>query len=157
VAPRRIVYLAHTPQFFPFGAESWHPDPRATEIVRSARAVVAIGHSTAVYIEKSAGVHPVVVHPPIYGRPPFARLGCFDRGSVLMINPCQVKGIGIFLDLARQFPAVPFAALLGWGATAADRLALASLENIQIFESVDHIEDALRNTRILLMPSLWYE
>src|SRR5919205_298806 len=27
----RMVYLAHTPQFFPFGPESWNPDPKATE------------------------------------------------------------------------------------------------------------------------------
>ena len=24
----RVVYLAHTPQFFPFGPASWNPDPR---------------------------------------------------------------------------------------------------------------------------------
>src|SRR5882724_6970260 len=56
VATDRIVYLAHTPQFFPFGAESWNKDPRATEIVQRARAVVAIGHSTAAYIEQATGV-----------------------------------------------------------------------------------------------------
>src|ERR1035441_2148300 len=26
-APGRVVYLAHTPQFFPFGPASWNPDP----------------------------------------------------------------------------------------------------------------------------------
>ncbi len=157
IAPDQIVYLAHTPQFFPFGAESWNPDPRATDIVRAARAVVAIGQSTAAYIEQAIGVHPTVIHPPIYGQPPFTRLGCFERGSVMMINPCQVKGVGIFLELARRFPEFPFAALLGWGTSAADRKALALLENIQLIESVDNIEDALSQARVLLMPSLWYE
>jgi glycosyltransferase involved in cell wall biosynthesis len=157
IVPDRIVYLAHTPQFFPFGAESWNRDPRAAEIVRSARAVVAIGESTGAYIEQAIGVHPAVIHPPIYGQPPFARLGCFDRGSVLMINPCGVKGIGIFLELARQFPDVPFAALQGWGTTAEDRKSLASVMNIQLIESVDDIEEVLSRTRIFLMPSLWYE
>src|SRR6266852_4135636 len=42
-APGRIVYLAHTPQFYPFGPASWNPDPEAASIVRSARAIVAIG------------------------------------------------------------------------------------------------------------------
>jgi glycosyltransferase involved in cell wall biosynthesis len=157
IAPDRIVYLAHTPQFFPFGAESWNADQRSAEIVRTARAVVAIGRSTAAYIEQATGVHPTVVHPPIYGPPPFARLGCFDRGSVLMINPCQVKGIGIFIELARRFPEFPFAALLGWGTSAADRKALQLLKNIQLIESVDDIEEALSQARVLLMPSLWYE
>ncbi len=156
-APDRIVYLAHTPQFFPFGAESWHPDPRATEIVRSARAVVAIGHSMAAYIEQATGVQPAVVHPPIYGMPPFARFGCFDRGSVLMINPCQVKGIGIFIELARVFPDSPFAALVGWGTSTEDRKELALLTNVRVIESVGDIEEVLAETRVLLMPSLWYE
>jgi glycosyltransferase involved in cell wall biosynthesis len=157
IAPDKIVYLAHTPQFFPFGAESWNRDARATEMVRCARAVVAIGRSTAEYIEEATGVHPAVIHPPIYGEPPFARLGCFDRGSVLMINPCQVKGIGIFIELARRFPEYKFQALVGWGTTSDDRKTLALLKNVQLIESVDNIEDALREARVLVMPSLWYE
>ncbi|HEV8040734.1 MAG TPA: glycosyltransferase family 4 protein [Bryobacteraceae bacterium] len=157
VGPDRIVYLAHTPQFFPFGAESWNRDARATEMIRSARAVVAIGHSTAAYIEQATRVNPAVIHPPIYGQPPFARLGCFDRGAVLMINPCQVKGIGIFVELARRFPDYPFAALAGWGTTTADRKALEVPGNVRLIESVDNIEEALAQARVLLMPSLWYE
>jgi glycosyltransferase involved in cell wall biosynthesis len=157
IAPDRIVYLAHTPQFFPFGAESWNPDPRATEMVRLARAVVAIGESIAAYINEATGVSPRIIHPPIYGSPPFVRSGGFDRGSVWMINPCQVKGIAIFLELARRFPEIPFTALQGWGTSAADRTALAQLPNVELIESVDHIEDALSCARVLLMPSLWYE
>lgn len=157
LAPDRVVYLAHTPQFFPFGAESWNRDPRAAEIVRGARALVAIGHSTADYIALAIGVHPAVIHPPIYGQPPFARYGCFDRGSVLMINPCQVKGIGIFIQLARRFPEFSFTALTGWGTTPDDRQALSAVSNIEIVESVRDIEEVLAKTRILLMPSLWYE
>jgi len=162
IAADRIVYLAHTPQFFPFGPESWNPDARATEIIRSARAVVAIGNSTAGYIEQATGVQAAVVHPPIYGQhhygqAPFARLGCFDRGAIMMINPCQVKGIGIFIELARRFPDCLFRALVGWGTNGDDRKALALLKNIQVIESVDNIEEALREARVLLMPSLWYE
>jgi glycosyltransferase involved in cell wall biosynthesis len=156
-APDRIVYLAHTPQFFPFGSESWNPDVRATEMICSARAVVAIGRSTAGYIEQATGVRPAVIHPPIYGHAPFARLGCFDSGAVMMINPCQVKGIGIFVELARRFPDYPFRALAGWATSGDDRKTLESLKNIQVIESVENIEEALREARVLLMPSLWYE
>lgn len=157
VAPDKLVYLAHTPQFFPFGSESWNPSPRATEIVRAARAVVAIGQSSAGYIEEATGVHPAVIHPPIYGDPPFARFGRFDHGSVMMINPCQVKGIGIFLELARRFPEVSFQGLAGWGTSGEDLRAMAQLPNVQVIESVGNIEEALSQARVLLMPSLWYE
>jgi len=157
LAANKIVYLAHTPQFFPFGPESWNPNSRATDMLHAARAVVSIGQSAADYIEQAAGIHPAVIHPPIYGQPPFARLGCFERGSVMMINPCQVKGIGIFGELARRFTEFPFQALVGWGTNGDDRKALALLPNVQIIESVDNIEEALSQASVLLMPSLWYE
>src|SRR5579871_582169 len=32
----RVVYLAHTPQFFPFGPASWNPDPGAAALLERA-------------------------------------------------------------------------------------------------------------------------
>jgi len=64
-APDRIVYLAHTPQFYPFGPASWNPDPQAASIVRSARAIVAIGAHMQGYIREHVGCEAVVIHPPI--------------------------------------------------------------------------------------------
>lgn len=156
-APQRIVYLAHTPQFFPFGPESWNPDPQPAAIVRGARAIVSIGHHMAGYIRQHLGAESVVVHPPIYGAPPFARLAHFEAGSVLMINPCQVKGVGIFVELAQRFPQISFAALSGWGTTTADKAALAAVPNVRLLASVPQIDEVLAQTRVLLMPSLWYE
>src|SRR4029453_14237303 len=54
-APDRLVYLAHTPQFYPFGPASWNPDPQAAAIVRAARGVVAIGHYMRAYIGEHLG------------------------------------------------------------------------------------------------------
>src|SRR5581483_11347032 len=154
-APGRDVYLAHTPQFFPFGPESWNPDPHAAELVRRSAAVVAIGHHVAGYIEHAIGVRPRVVHPPIYGAGPF------ERGAggefVTMINPSAVKGISIFLAVARALPGVDFAALPGWATNVSDRQSLAALANVTMLQPVARIDDFLRRTRVLLMPSLWYE
>lgn len=156
-APDCMVYLAHTPQFYPFGPESWNPDPTATDIVRRARATVAIGHHMGAYIWQHAGVEAAVIHPPIYGAGPWPRFGRFNAGYVLMINPCQVKGITIFRSLAGRFPDVPFAALTGWGTTSHDRASLEKLPNVRLLGSVQDIEEVLSQTRLLLMPSLWYE
>ncbi|MGC4054990.1 MAG: glycosyltransferase [Paludibaculum sp.] len=106
VAPGRIVYLAHTPQFYPFGPESWNRDATGAEIVRNAVSIVAIGHHMAGYIQQHLGREAVVIHPPLYGQPPYRQFGRFGSGYVLMINPCAVKGIGIFLDLAARFPEI---------------------------------------------------
>jgi glycosyltransferase involved in cell wall biosynthesis len=156
-APGRLVYLAHTPQFFPFGPESWNPDPKAASLVREACAIVAIGTHTAGYIKLHLGVEAAVVHPPIYGSPPYPQFADFDHGWLLMINPCAVKGLAIFLDLARRFPQLPFAALAGWGTTSTDRQAMAELPNVRLLETVPGIDEVLSKSRLLLMPSLWYE
>ena len=156
-APGRVVYLAHTPQFFPFGPASWNPDPGATELVTRAAGVVAIGQHTAAYIRQHTGREAVVIHPPIYGSGPFPNLASFDTGLATMVNPCAVKGISIFMALAERFPAYGFGAMPGWGTTAADRVQMAALANIAMLPNCRHIVEFLGRTCILLMPSLWYE
>ncbi len=155
-APGRVVYLAHTPQFFPFGPASWNPEPRAAEMVARAAGIVAIGRHMAAYIERALGRPAAVIHPPIYGAcgagPWPAR-----EGLVLMINPCAVKGLSIFLGAARRLRGVGFGAVPGWGTTAEDLAALRALPNMAILEPARDIEDLLRRARILLAPSLWYE
>lgn len=156
-APGRLVYLAHTPQFFPFGPESWNKDAEATRIVERAAGVVAIGRHMAGYIEKHSQAKAAVVHPPIYGAPPFRRFESFGAELILMINPCIVKGIEIFVELAARFPDQKFGALRGWGTTAADRAELAKHGNIELLGNVRDIEEVMARAKMLLMPSIWYE
>ncbi len=156
-APGRLVYLAHTPQFYPFGPESWHPDEGGAEAVRGAAAVVVIGTHMAGYVERHLGRQARVIHPPMYGEPPYPRFGRYGGGWVLMVNPCAVKGLGIFLALADRFPAIEFAALNGWGTTEVDRAALAARPNTKLLQNVSNIDEVLREARLLLMPSVWYE
>jgi glycosyltransferase involved in cell wall biosynthesis len=156
-APGRVVYLAHTPQFFPFGAESWNPDDRAAEIVKDCAGIVAIGPSMADYIERSIGRRAAVIHPPVYGSGPFPLYHNFERGRVVMLNPSAVKGIEIFLEAAARMPKWEFGAVPGWATTAEDRAALARLPNVLLLPNEPRIDDILARTRILMMPSLWFE
>jgi glycosyltransferase involved in cell wall biosynthesis len=119
--------------------------------------VVVIGQHMAGYVETHLGRRAELIHPPIYGTPPYRKLGRFGDGSVLLVNPCAAKGISIFLALAERFPQVQFDGLAGWGTTAADRAAMSARPNVRIVETVPDIEDALAGARLLLMPSLWYE
>jgi hypothetical protein len=154
-APGRIVYLAHTPQFYPVGPASWSPDREGAELVAGCAAVIAIGHHTAEYIGTHLGRHADVIHPPIYGSGPFARPSSGEQ--ITMINPCAVKGVSIFLALAGELPDCTFAALPGWGTTAADRRALVAHSNVTLLRNSQRIDDVLQNTRVLLVPSLWFE
>jgi glycosyltransferase involved in cell wall biosynthesis len=156
-APGRVVYLAHTPQFFPFGQAAWNPEPQAARLVQEAAGVVAIGQHMAKYIEAALGRPAAVIHPPIYGPGPFANHANFERGLITMINPCAVKGISIFLDVASRMPDLAFGVVPGWGTTSEDRRALSRLPNVKILPNARNIDDVLAQTRVLLMPSLWYE
>jgi glycosyltransferase involved in cell wall biosynthesis len=157
LAPERLVYLAHTPQFFPFGPESWNPDEAAAKAVREAARVVVIGEFMAEYVQASLGIQAAVVHPPIYGAPPYRKVAHYDAPYVTMINPCMVKGLPIFLALADAFPEVSFAALPGWGTTVDDRRELARRGNVTLLKPVRDIEEIFEQTKVLIVPSLWLE
>jgi glycosyltransferase involved in cell wall biosynthesis len=156
-APGRVVYLAHTPQFFPFGPASWNPGRDGADLVKNAAGIVVIGHHMAEYIRRFIGCPAAVIHPPIYGTGPFADYGNFGGGLVTMINPCAVKGLSIFLETAARMPDIEFGVVPGWGTTGDDRHALERLPNIRILPRARNIDDVLARTRVLLMPSLWYE
>jgi glycosyltransferase involved in cell wall biosynthesis len=109
------------------------------------------------YIARSLGREAVVIHPPIYGAGPFADYGNFAAGLVIMINPCAVKGLPIFLETAARLPEIEFGVVVGWGTTGDDRRALERLSNVHFLPNARNIDEVLARTRVLLMPSLWYE
>jgi glycosyltransferase involved in cell wall biosynthesis len=156
-AAGRVVYLAHTPQFFPFGPASWNPNAFASGLVAESAAIVAIGQHMAEYVERGVGRPAAVIHPPVYGAPPFPHYRNAERGLVAMINPCAVKGISLFLATAERVPQYAFGALPGWGTTDDDRRALERLPNVELLPYARHIDDFLARVRLLLAPSLWYE
>jgi len=156
-APGRVVYLAHTPQFFPFGAASWNPDRQAAALVTQSAGLVTIGQHMAAYVERALSRPVAVIHPPIYGAGPFPDFASFGEGLITMLNPCAVKGISIFLEVAARLPEYRFGVVPGWGTTADDRRALQRLPNLEFLPNARRIDDLLARTRLLLMPSLWYE
>jgi glycosyltransferase involved in cell wall biosynthesis len=156
-AEGRVVYVAHTPQFFPFGPASWNPQPPAAELVARSTGIVAICRHMAGYIERELGRTAAVIHPPIYGSGPFQLYSNFGRGLIVTVNPCAVKGISILLKVAAALPERSFGVVPGWGTTAADRRALEGLGNVRFLPNARDIEDVLSATSVLLMPSLWYE
>ena len=74
-----------------------------------------------------------------------------------MVNPCAVKGIDIFVALAARMPHLRFAAVPTWGTNASDLDLLNAQPNITRLDPVDNIEDLLRKTRVMVVPSVWAE
>src|SRR4029077_9650284 len=58
---------------------------------------------------------------------------------------------------AERIPQVQFAAVPTWGTNAHDLAALRSHANVTVLEPVDNIDDLLRRTRVVLVPSVWAE
>jgi len=156
-AGARTVYLARATLALPFGPDCAFPSAAKTEVLRQAGAVVGVSRYVADYIRKWSGIQAVHVPISLLDPPPYPDLAGFDSEFVTMVNPCAVKGISIFLELADRMPQVRFAGVPTWGTTQADRAALERRANITLLDPVDNVDDILCRTRVLLVPSLWAE
>jgi glycosyltransferase involved in cell wall biosynthesis len=82
-------------------------------------------------------------------------------GCVTMVNPHPVKGIDTFLELARRFPADRFMVVESWKLTEDALTALnerlASSPNVKLRRRVADMREVYRETRLLLVPSVWEE
>jgi glycosyltransferase involved in cell wall biosynthesis len=156
-----VIYLSHTPAFLPFGPQAFYPSERRARMLGQVAGVVAVSRFVAAYIRRWGGLEAAVFPFPIYGPGPFPDFGAAggnpEDGFVTLINPCAVKGIAIFLELARSLPDARFAAVPTWGTTPADREALAALPNVTLLPPADDVDRIYKRTRILLLPSLWEE
>jgi surfactin synthase thioesterase subunit/glycosyltransferase involved in cell wall biosynthesis len=156
-ADARTVYLARATLALPFGPDCAFPSAAKTEVLRQADAVVGVSRYVADYIREWSGIPAVQVPISLLDPPPYPDLGRFENEFVALVNPCAVKGISIFLELADRLPGVRFAGVPTWGTTQADRAALARRANVTLLDPVDNVDDILRRTRVLLVPSLWAE
>jgi glycosyltransferase involved in cell wall biosynthesis len=157
-APRaRVVYMVRATIAAPFGPHSSMPSAAKTEALRQADGIVAVSESAAAYAREWGGLD--AVHVPISLLDPGEHpcLGRFDNRFVIMVNPCAMKGISIFLALAERFPDVRFAAVPTWGTTTKDLAALRARPNISVLAPFDDFDDLLKDTRVALVPSLWAE
>jgi surfactin synthase thioesterase subunit len=153
----RVVYLTRTTLALPFGPEAAFPSEEKTELLRSAEGVVGVSEYVADYIRKWSGINAKALPISLLEDGPWPELGRYDNEFVTFVNPCAVKGISIFLALAERLPDVSFAAVPTWGTTAGDLEAMGRLKNIHILDPVDDIDDLLRRSRVVLVPSLWAE
>ncbi len=156
-APSRVVYLAHTVLFLPFGPSAFFPSSQRTQRLEQVAGILACSQFVKDYIQQWSRLNPTTFYFPAYGSGPFPNLGCFDKGYVTLINPSAGKGISIFVELARRFPDVQFSCVPTWGTTKNDRKTLENFSNITFLGPSEDIENILTQTRVMLLPSLWPE
>jgi glycosyltransferase involved in cell wall biosynthesis len=156
-APDRVVPLLQTIMQLPFGPLSVDESPTQTQLMRGATAIIVISRYLQNYVRVHGAMESHLLPMPVYGAGPFPNLARSNAGFVTMINPCELKGVAIFLALARVYPQVKFAAVPTWGADEGVLRELSELPNVCLLEPSDNIEDILTQTRIMLVPSLWPE
>lgn len=157
-ARARVVYLVRATIAVPFGPDSSAVSVAKTESLRQADGVVGVSEYVAQYVRQYGDI--AAVHVPISLLEPvneYPHLGRFENRYVSFVNPCAVKGISIFLDIANRMPHVEFAAVPTWGTTSDDRNALRRRANVTLLGPFDDIDDLLRVTRVMLVPSVWAE
>jgi surfactin synthase thioesterase subunit/glycosyltransferase involved in cell wall biosynthesis len=156
-AGARTVYLARATLALPFGPDAAFPSSAKTEALRQCAAIVGVSHYVADYIRQWSGIPAAHVPISLLDSGPYPSLGRFENEFVTLVNPCAVKGISIFLELADRMPASRFLAVPTWGTNRADRETLARRANITVIDPVDNVDEILRRTSVLLVPSLWAE
>jgi surfactin synthase thioesterase subunit/glycosyltransferase involved in cell wall biosynthesis len=156
-ARARIVYLVRATIAVPFGPDSSSPNPARTEMLRHADGIVGVSEYVAGYVRQWGGLD--AIHIPISLIEPHEvhQLGRFENPFVVMVNPCAVKGISIFLALAEGAPHLEFAAVPTWGTNAGDLARLRRQRNVRVLDPVENLDDLFRLARVVLVPSLWAE
>jgi surfactin synthase thioesterase subunit/glycosyltransferase involved in cell wall biosynthesis len=158
-APRaRTVFLVRATIAVPFGPDSSAVNPSKTDSLRRADGVVGVSHYVAGYVRQWTGID--AIHVPISLLEPveeYPLLGKFDNPYVSMVNPCAVKGISIFLELADRLPGVRFAAIPSWGTLPEERAEMERRPNVTLLPWTDNIDTLFAQSRAMLVPSVWAE
>jgi glycosyltransferase involved in cell wall biosynthesis len=141
--------------------ESFLPADRVLALYRSMSGFVTPSRFLAEYLVRSSGLdlRCTVVHPRIAPlEPHLERAREPGRGFVTLINASRIKGLSIFIELARRLPEVPFAVVTTWGVVRREeRRILDDLPNVQTLKAISPVDPIYDMTRVLLAPSLWEE
>ncbi|MCP5190689.1 MAG: glycosyltransferase [Pseudomonadales bacterium] len=120
--------------------------------------LVASSHFLAGKALAATGQCAHVVHPPMNL---FFDTQADAQGFVTLINAHKVKGLDTFLEVARRLPRVRFLLQESWklkdDALAALQDRLADLPNVTFQHRVSDMRQVYRQTRLLLVPSIWEE
>ena len=153
----RVVLVLQTITNTPFGPLAVAPSSEHARRMHEVRAIVTISAFLQRYVAEHGGLQSTVLRLPVYGDGPFPAAARRDDGYVTMVNPCLEKGVDVFLPLARELPAVEFAAVRGWGTDPSLLGELEEQPNVRVLEPADDLDEILASTRVLLAPSLWPE
>ncbi len=102
----KVVYLSRATLAVPFGPDCAFPSAMKTEMLRRVDGVVGVSRYVAGYMRQWGEIDAVHVPISLIEPGPYPLLGRPENQFVTLVNPCAVKGISIFVALARCMPDV---------------------------------------------------
>jgi glycosyltransferase involved in cell wall biosynthesis len=157
LCPGRVIVLARSSLTLGIGPLAAFPHRVAASRLARAAGVIANSEYLRGYLRRWAEVDSFVSDVHTYGPPVANEPRRSERRFVTIINPCALKGIQLFLAIADALPHVAFAAVPTWGTTAADVQHLRLRRNITLVAPTDNVSAIYRQSRVLMVPSLWDE
>jgi glycosyltransferase involved in cell wall biosynthesis len=140
-------------------AQAFLQTDHVLSLYRSMSGFVTPSRFLGEYLARESGLdlRYTVVHPRIKPlEPDQERTREPGQGSVMLINANRIKGLSIFIELARRLPDVPFAVVTTWGVLPRqEQRILERLPNVQKLRPISPVDPIYDMTRVLLVPSLW--
>jgi len=159
------VFICHACEHLPFGpygaVPSFLSGISAIEVKRFNQldAVFAVSKAVQKYIQDHGNFPAMHLPLPkgVYGSGPFNKLNNFDQKYVVAINPGIVKGFCLFKKIAMNLPEYTFVAVKSWSLCEHLQNELSTIPNVKIIPPFKDMEELLMVTRLLLVPSIWFE
>jgi len=152
----RVVSFLHSASWVGGHAFASPEDDCVDHSILARCTLVAPSRYLADFVAEQLGTPVTPVNFPLL-LPKTTRVMCDRQGSIAMFNPSPIKGVSIFLDVAKALPSEKFLAVAMWATRKVDRDALGQQPNITIAEPVADVREFFAETRVLLVPSLWPE
>jgi glycosyltransferase involved in cell wall biosynthesis len=136
-----------------------HPPAQLEEARALGCRFFASSRFLAEHMETSHQIRATILFPPV--EVDRYRVPLNQHGCITMVNPVVEKGLMILVGLLLQLPEHPFLVVEGWPRSPGQwqdlQRVLGRFPNVRLLRAVPDMREVYRQTRILLVPSLWRE
>ncbi len=155
LCPEKVVFIVHSHEHLPFGPLSRKKSEEQSDVIKQASLIISVSQYSRAYIKEWGNVNSHVLSFPVYDIASIEKNN-FEKRYISLINGGLEKGVDIFIELLAKNPDEAFA-IIDWNIEPLVKERLEQHKNITFLAPVDDIRDVIKQTKILLMPSVFPE